>query len=109
MSSAGERRRVAITGIGFVTPIGYDDDTVWSNLVRGISGVGPITRFDARRHATRIAAEVKGFVPEDFMDGKSARHASRYCQFALAAARSALPAAGLDPAQMAPCDAGRSG
>ena len=104
--SRADGRRVAITGMGFVTPVGNDADTVWSNLVGGISGVGPITRFDARRHATRIAAEVKGFVPEDFMDGKSARNASRYCQFALAAARGALQQANLDPSQMDPSDVG---
>jgi 3-oxoacyl-[acyl-carrier-protein] synthase II len=99
-------RRVAITGMGFVTPIGGDAQTVWSNLVEGASGIGPITRFDARTHATRIAAEVKGFVPEDFMDGKSARNASRYCQFALAAARGALQDADLDPLQMNTYDIG---
>jgi 3-oxoacyl-[acyl-carrier-protein] synthase II len=99
-------RRVAITGMGFVTPIGNDAETVWSNLAGGVSGVGPITRFDARASATRIAAEVKDFVPEDFMDGKSARNASRYCQFALAAARGALEQANLDPSQMNPSDVG---
>jgi len=105
MTTAGGRR-VAVTGIGFVTPIGNEGATVWANLVGGVSGVGPITRFDARGHATRIAAEVKNFVPEDFMDGKSARNASRYCQFALAAARGALQEANLDPAQMDPGDVG---
>jgi len=63
-------RRVAITGLGFVTPLGSDAETVWSSLVEGASGVGPITLFDAHDFPTRIAAEVKGFVPEDFMDGK---------------------------------------
>jgi len=105
MTTAGGRR-VAVTGIGFVTPIGNEGATVWANLVGGVSGVGPITLFDARGHATRIAAEVKNFVPEDFMDGKSARNASRYCQFALAAARGALQEANLDPAQMDPGDVG---
>jgi 3-oxoacyl-[acyl-carrier-protein] synthase II len=99
-------RRVAITGIGFVTPLGNDVETVWAHLVGGISGVGPITRFDARDHATRIAAEVKDFVPEDFMDGKSARNASRYCQFGLAAAKLALADSRLDPSEMDPYDIG---
>lgn len=92
--------------MGFVTPIGHDAETVWSNLVEGVSGVGTITQFDAGRHATRMAAEVKGFVPEDFMEGKSARNTSRYCQFAVAAAVKALADAQLEPAQMNPYDVG---
>jgi 3-oxoacyl-[acyl-carrier-protein] synthase II len=92
--------------MGFITPIGNDAATVWSSLVEGSSGVGPITLFDASNFRTRIAAEVKGFVPEDYMDGKSARNASRYCQFALAAARAALHQANLDPSQMNPDDVG---
>ena len=100
------RRRVAITGIGFLTPIGNDAETVWSNLVEGVSGVGPITQFDPSRNATRIAAEVKNFVPEDFMDGKSARNSSRYCQFALAAATKALADADLDLSDMDSSDVG---
>lgn len=99
-------RRVAITGIGFLTPMGRDSETVWSNLVEGVSPVGPITQFDATNHATRIAAEVKNFVPEDYMDGKSARNASRYCQFGLAATRLALEDADLDLTTMNPYDVG---
>ena len=104
--SPPNRPRVAITGIGYVTPIGSDAETVWSNLVEGVSGVGPITQFDARRHATRIAAEVKNFVPEDFMDGKTARNTSRYVQFGLVAATKALADAQLEPAEMDPNDVG---
>jgi 3-oxoacyl-[acyl-carrier-protein] synthase II len=104
--SAPNGRRVAITGLGFITPLGSDADTVWSNIVKGVSGVGPITRFDARGHATRIAAEVKDFVPEDYMDGKSARNTSRFCQFGLAAATLALDDAKLDLSDMDPYDAG---
>ena len=97
---ATERRRVMVTGMGFVTPIGSDLETVWSSLSEGVSGVGPITRFDASGYTTRIAAEVRGFDPQDAMDRKTARHTSRYCQFALAAARQALAHAGLDPADL---------
>lgn len=89
-----------------MTPIGRDAETVWSNVVEGVSASGPITHFDPSGHATKIAAEIKGFVPEDFMDDKSARNASRYCQFALAAARGALQEANLDPSQMDPGDVG---
>ena len=99
-------RRVAVTGIGFITPIGNDEETVWSNMVEGSSGIGPITRFDTTGFDTKIAAEVKGFNPEDYMDRKTARHIGRYCQFALAASKQALAQAGLDPAQMDPDDVG---
>jgi 3-oxoacyl-[acyl-carrier-protein] synthase II len=92
--------------MGFVTPIGQDAETVWSNLVEGVSGVGPITLFDTTGYTTRIAAEVKGFDPEAFMDRKTARHAGRYCQFALAASKLALADADLDPAELDPDDVG---
>jgi len=90
-------RRVAVTGLGFITPIGNDLDTVWSSLVEGVSGVGPITHFDTTEYSTKIAAEVKGFQPDQYMDRKTARHLGRYCQFALAAAKQALEHANLDP------------
>jgi 3-oxoacyl-[acyl-carrier-protein] synthase II len=98
--------RVVVTGMGFVTPIGLDQETVWSNLVEGVSGVGPITLFDTTGYSTRIAAEVKGFDPEQYMDRKSARHFGRYCQFALAASKQALADANLDPAEHDPDDVG---
>jgi 3-oxoacyl-[acyl-carrier-protein] synthase II len=104
--SQGNGRRVAVTGLGFVTPIGSDLETVWSNLVEGVSGVGPITHFDASGYSTRIAAEVKDFEPERYMDRKTARHIGRYCQFALGASQQALAHAGLDPAEMEPDDVG---
>ncbi len=101
MGSA-EGRAVAVTGLGFVTPIGSDTETVWSNLVEGRSAVGPISHFDARDLPTRIAAEVRDFKPERYMDRKAARHLARYCQFGLAASRMALEQAGVDPSQMDP-------
>jgi 3-oxoacyl-[acyl-carrier-protein] synthase II len=104
MSSNG--RRVAITGMGFITPIGNDKETVWSSLVEGVSGVGPITHFDTSDYSTKIAAEVKDFDPEQHMDRKTARHIGRYCQFALAASKQALADAGLDPAELDPDDVG---
>jgi 3-oxoacyl-[acyl-carrier-protein] synthase II len=99
-------RRVAVTGLGFVTPIGSDLETVWSNLVEGVSGVGQITHFDASGYSTRIAAEVKDFEPERYMDRKTARHIGRYCQFALGASQQALAHAGLNPGEMGPDDVG---
>ena len=101
-ASNGADGRVAVTGLGFVTPIGNDLETVWSSLVEGVSGVGPITHFDTADYSTRIAAEVKGFDPEQYMDRKTARHLGRYCQFALAASRQALEHAGLDPRELDP-------
>ncbi len=98
--------RVAVTGMGFVTPIGNDLETVWSNMIEGVSGVGRITRFDTTNFDTKIAAEGKSFSPDDYMDRKTARHIGRYCQFALAASKQALAHANLDPAQMDPDDVG---
>ncbi|MBO0688276.1 MAG: beta-ketoacyl-ACP synthase II [Candidatus Dormibacteraeota bacterium] len=95
-------RRVVVTGMGFVTPIGHDSESVWSNLVEGISGVGPITHFDTSDYSAKIAAEVRDFDPTDFMDRKTARHAGRYCQFALAATVKALEQAKLRPSELDP-------
>lgn len=98
--------QVVVTGMGFITPIGHDRETVWSNLVEGVSGVGHITHFDTANYSTKIAAEVKGFDPVDYMDRKTARNIGRYCQFALAASKLALTDAALDPAALDPDDVG---
>jgi len=87
--------RAVITGLGVITPIGLTVDEFWDNLTNGISGVGPITRFDATGYSVRIAAEVKGFDPSNYMDSKLARRTSRPVQFAIAAARIALQDADL--------------
>lgn len=87
--------RVVITGLGAITPIGNNVDAFWRNLTTGISGVGPITQFDATGFPVRIAAEVKGFDPRDYMDFKEARRSHRSTHFALAVARMALADAGL--------------
>ena len=89
-------RRAVVTGMGAVTPIGNDVDTFWANLVAGVSGVGPITAFDASGDEVRIAAEVKGFDPKDWMDFKQARRMSRFAQLAVAAARQAIDGSGLE-------------
>src|SRR5438876_1162696 len=106
MASNSNGRRVAVTGMGFITPIGNDLETVWSNMVEGVSGIGRITHFDTTNFDTKIAGEVKGFNPEDYMDKKTARHIGRYCQFALGASKQALAHAGLNPAEMDPDDVG---
>jgi len=87
--------RIVVTGLGAITPIGNTVDTFWANLVAGVSGVGPITLFDATGFPVRIAAEVKGFDPRDYMDYKEARRTHRSAHFALAAARQALADAAL--------------
>lgn len=89
-------RRAVVTGLGAVTPIGNDVPTFWSNLVGGVSGVATITAFDPSDEEVRIAAEVKGFDPTDWIDFKQARRMSRFAQLAVAAARQAIDAAGLE-------------
>ena len=89
-------RRVVVTGLGAVTPIGNDHPTFWKNLVAGVSGAGPITRFDATGFDVRIAAEVKDFDPTLAMDRKMARRMSRFIHFAMAVGKEAVADAGLD-------------
>jgi len=94
--TAYERPRVAITGIGPVTPVGIGVDRFWSSLAGGVSGVGKLESFDASAFASRIAAEVHDFRPEDHMDAADARRMERCSQMAVAAARLAVDDAGLD-------------
>ena len=92
------RRRVAITGIGMVTPVGCDAPTSWASLLAGRSGVGPIRQFDASGFPVRIGAEVKCHLPEEGLcDPKLLKFASRTHRFALAAAKEALADAGISP------------
>ena len=86
--------------MGAVTPLGLGSDRFWEGLTAGRSGVGPITLFDTARHDCRIAAEVRDFVPTDFLDRKEARRMDRFTQFAVAGTRMALEHAGLDPARV---------
>jgi 3-oxoacyl-[acyl-carrier-protein] synthase II len=88
--------RVVITGLGAVTPIGVGKDAFWAAILRGASGVGPLTRFDASEYTVRIAAEVSGFDPEHHFSSKEARHLDRFVQFALVAAQEAVTDSGLD-------------
>lgn len=90
------KRRVVVTGMGVVSPLGSDLETFWNNLSSGVSGVGPVTRFDASQLSTRIAAEVKDFEPTEYMDRKDARRMGRFTQFAVAASRLAVEHAKLD-------------
>lgn len=95
MHSSHQRKRVFITGMGLVTPLGLTIEENWSALMAGQSGIGPITRFDASHLSTQIAGEVRNFHPEDYMDVKEVRHYDRYLHLAVAAADKALADAGL--------------
>jgi len=90
------KRRVVITGLGLTTPLGIGLDNVWKRILDGQSGVGPITRFDASSHDTRIAAEVKDFRPEEYIPPKELRRMDLFIQYALAATKIAVQDAGLD-------------
>jgi 3-oxoacyl-[acyl-carrier-protein] synthase II len=92
---SGERR-VVVTGLGAVTPLGADIDTTWRRLVAGEGGAGPITAFAVSSHSVRIACEASDFEPERWLDRKTIRKIDRFAQFAVAAARMAEEDAGLD-------------
>jgi 3-oxoacyl-[acyl-carrier-protein] synthase II len=94
-TSAG--RRVVITGIGLVTPLGVGRERNWEALLRGRSGIGPITKFDASAYSTRIAGEVPEFDPLEFIEKREARKMDPFIQFALAAAQLAVGDSGIDP------------
>ncbi len=91
-----EFRRVVITGVGTVNPLGSSVDEFWTNLKNGVSGAAPITRFDASYHKTTFACEVKNFDPTLYMDRKDARKYDLYTQFAFASTDQAFKDSGLD-------------
>ena len=103
-----ELKRVVITGLGAITPLGNDVATTWENAKAGVSGAGPITHFDASLFKTQFACEVKGFKAEDHFDRRKARQLDLYAQYALVAARQAVADAGLD-AEGADIDKNRIG
>lgn len=88
--------RVVVTGLGGVTPLGTGTDVFWPRLLKGESGIGPITLMDAAAYTTRVAGEVKDFNPEDWLDKKDARKVDRFISFAVAASSMALTDSGLD-------------
>jgi len=97
--SANGRRRIVITGIGAVTPLGNDAETSWENLLAGRSGAGPITQFDASDYGVHFACELKDFDPAEWIDRKQARRMDRFAQMIVAAARQAEADSGLDVAK----------
>jgi 3-oxoacyl-[acyl-carrier-protein] synthase II len=90
-----EFKRVVITGMGALTPLGNTVDEYWNGLINGVSGAAPITQFDASKFRTRFACEVKNFEPTNFLDKKEARKIDRFSQFALVASDQAMADAGL--------------
>src|ERR1700677_2981764 len=95
-------KRVVITGIGALTPIGNNTSDYWAALLSGTSGAGPITLFDASRFKTRFACELKGFDPLQYLDRKESRKVDRYTQLALAASDEAVKDAGIENGKMNP-------
>lgn len=92
-------RRVVVTGIGCVSPLGLDLPTSWANAVAGKSGIGPVTHFDVSNYDVRFAGEVKGFDPSAFIEKKEQKKMARFIHLSIAATTEAFKSAGLDPAQ----------
>src|SRR5262249_3576945 len=89
-------RRVVVTGIGLISPVGVGTEETWQALLRGHSGIAPITLFDARSLACQIAGEVKGFVSDDFIERKDLKKTGRFIQLTIAAADSAITDSGIE-------------
>ena len=87
--------RIVVTGLSAITPIGNTINEFWQNLTNGVSGIGPITQFDASQYQVRIAGEVKGFDPSTFIDSKAVRRMARFTQFSVAGATMAVADAGI--------------
>ena len=94
-----DRRRVVITGLGAVTPVGLTASESWQAVKDGVCGIAPITQFDPTGMKVHLAAEVKGFDPVNYMTKPEAKHMGRFTQFAVACAKEALADAAFDPAQ----------
>jgi 3-oxoacyl-[acyl-carrier-protein] synthase II len=101
-----ELKRVVVTGLGAITPLGNNLNDYWTNLLAGKSGAAPITLFDAEKFKTKFACEVKGFDPTDYMDRKEARKMDRFCQLAMAVAEEGVRESGLSAEN---CDVSRVG
>ena len=96
------RRRVVITGLGAITPIGLNVNDFWRNIKKGVHGIAPITYFDTTDYKAKLAAQVKGFDAKEYMDAKAARRMEQFSQFAVAATREALEDAKLEISVEAP-------
>src|SRR5688572_3622519 len=103
------KRRVVVTGMGALTPVGNDVASTWQALLAGVSGAANITKFDASTFPVRFACEVKGFDPLQYMDRKEAKRADAYTQYAVAASVQAMKDAGLENGGSAGLDPDRIG
>lgn len=90
-----EKRRVVVTGVGAVTPLGNDVETTWKGIIEGKSGIGPLTRVNADEYPAKVAAQINDFNPETYMDRKDARKMDRFTQYAVASAQMAVEDANL--------------
>ena len=95
MSHPSSRRRVVVTGLGIVSPVGSQVDTAWDNVLNGRSGIAPIKRFDAANFPTRFAGEVQGLNLDEYMAAKDARRMDAFMQYGIVAATQALRDAGI--------------
>lgn len=101
-----ELKRVVVTGLGAITPLGNSVETYWENLIKGVSGAGPITRFDATNFKTKFACEVKDFDPTEYLDRKEVRKMDLFAQYAMGAAEQAIQDSGLNLETLDPDEAG---
>ncbi|PAF00529.1 beta-ketoacyl synthase N-terminal-like domain-containing protein, partial [Bacillus velezensis] len=90
------KKRVVVTGLGALSPLGNDAETSWKNAIGGVSGIGPITRVESDEYPAKVAAELKDFNIENYMDKKEARKMDRFTQYAVVAAKMAVQDAGLN-------------
>ena len=94
-----DNRRVVVTGLGVVSPVGSTLDSFWAAIQAGENGIGPITYFDTTAFDTKFAGQVKGFNVEEFMSKKDVRHLDPFCHYGIAAAKMAVDDSGLDMAK----------
>jgi 3-oxoacyl-[acyl-carrier-protein] synthase II len=94
-----DMRRVVITGVGAVSPCGPDTESTWSSIRSGKSGIAPITRFDASKHACRIAGEVKGFSPDRWIERKKLKEGDTFIHLSIAASRMAVEGSEFSPTE----------
>ncbi|MEE0805150.1 MAG: beta-ketoacyl synthase N-terminal-like domain-containing protein, partial [Prevotellamassilia sp.] len=90
-----ELKRVVVTGMGVISPIGNSVDTFWDSVKQQKVGIKPIDRFDTTDYKVKVAGQVDDFVAKDYMDPKTARRMERFCQFAIAASKQAIEQSGL--------------
>jgi len=90
------KRRVVVTGMGMISPLGIGNEPTWEGLIAGRSGIGPITKFDSGQYTTKIAGEVRGFNPEQWIDKKEIKKSDTFIHYAIAASDMAVADAGLD-------------